>query len=451
MTENLSYLAAYTVTSEHKELKLEMKANEWNEWLENMNTYRELIELVLLQQKTTNAANDEKKQSLRSFWERVSVIKYFIEDLCKPEIVQYKLSYSLWQSLGSNANMKKIESFKKVITYVDIVNRLTRKDIENQAEKCKGCNQTVFDSLFEAKSCENSCRICEECMNESISTGKCAQCTKNLNGEHFVKIEVKNSFNQRNKLCKIGMNRFFMDVVQNLCFDQTFEQLPDDEVINTIIKALLPQRLDITQQMTFDLSLSPSVKSTLFQLLLNYNQSKVEAHLNEIFVQSKEYLRSRYKVDDITNLKLMYVNSIEDSFYANSSTLIVDKTIELLSEVNDQIALFEDDEGENSSEISRLKCFAKIRFCLVSFAKLIVETDEKKLVDLTAIMKQFIEQISDNGCLWVKFFLIKDIFRKYGNEAFKKLAQNDLFKWILPENISDDDQVRYYSSRYLYY
>lgn len=449
MAENLSYLAAYKVTSEHKELKLEMKANEWNEWLENMNIYRELIELVILQQKTTNATNDEMKQALRSFWERVSVIKYFIEDLCKPEIVQYKLSYSLWQSLGSNANMKKTESFEKVIRYVDIVNRLTRKDIENQAEKCKGCDKTVLDSLFEAKSCENSCRMCEECMNDSISIGKCARCTKNLNGVHFVKIEVENSSNKRNKQCKVGMNRFFMNVVQNLCFDQTFDQLPDEEVINTIIKALLPQRLDKTQQMTFDLSLSPSVKSTLFQLLLNYNQSKVEAHLNEIFVQSEEYLRSRYKVDDITNLKLMYVNSIEDSFYANSSTRIVDKTIELMSEVNDQIVLFEDDGGKNSSEISRLKCLAKIRFCLVSFAKLIVESDEKDLVGLTAIMKQFIEQISDDGCLWVKFFLIKDIFRKYGNEAFKKLAQSDLFKWILPENISDDDQVRYYSSRYL--
>ena len=78
------------------------------------------------------------------------------------------------------------------------------------------------------------------------------------------------------------MNCFFMDLVSNLCFDKV-NNLPEKEVIDAIIESFLPK---------------PQVKVNTYELFFLVSISIVELHLKKI------------------DLKLKFVNLIEDNFYS---------------------------------------------------------------------------------------------------------------------------------------
>ena len=112
-----------------------------------------------------------------------------------------------------------------------------------------------------------------------------------------------------------------MDVVNNLCFSNN-SCLPDDEVIDLIILNLMPRTINDkgnSNYIRLDFNLNKSIKTTLFQLLLNYKKDEVKDHLDRILSKSKKYLKENYNNDDLIDLKLMLINTIEDNFYSKQT------------------------------------------------------------------------------------------------------------------------------------
>ena len=51
-------------------------------------------------------------------------------------------------------------------------------------------------------------------------------------------------------------------------------------------------------------------------------------------------------------------------------------------------------------------------------------------------MREFIEQ--NAACIWLRFFMIKQIFKRYGKEVMLSLRQKATFKWIIPEDLASN-------------
>jgi hypothetical protein len=124
-----------------------------------------------------------------------------------------------------------------------------------------------------------------------------------------------------------------MDLVNDLCFDDK-NNLPESEVIDTIMQNLMPKtkikiELENDQSLLLDFNLNKSIKSTLFQLLLNYKRNEVVAHLERILSESSKYLETNYRIEDLIGLKLMFINSIEDNFSSKQSFNMTSSKIDL--------------------------------------------------------------------------------------------------------------------------
>lgn len=167
-------------------------------------------------------------------------------------------------------------------------------------------------------------------------------------------------------------------------------------------------------------------------------------------------------MDDLDKLKLMYVNSIEDSMtrklrhqhsHSHPHPLSNLEVIPTLVEYLNEAIEFLSEEVRSAStsthhdEIARLKCFAKIRFCLIWFARIISsETTttndiDKSVLDLNRLVQTLVERHSQQASITMRFFLIKELFRKHGQTGFSKLTASPLFKWIIPPELVDSEEV----------
>ena len=250
-----------------------------------------------------------------------------------------------------------------------------------------------------------------------------------------------------------------MDVIINLSFNkQTDPELPGKDVVNYLIKLLLPKNDRSTKDSIFDLNVNPSIKSTLFQLVLSYDQENVEQHLSIIFENSHSYLLENYGEGEhgLINLKIMYINSIEDNFYSKSTldktnanfNLDIKLAIKFLK--NDLLNLRRNS-IEESSEIDKFKRIAKIKFSMCLLAKLITDFDENNAthVGFQALCKRFVER-NDEFCLWIRFYLIKNIFRRYGkSDSIQLTARNNFLNWIIPKRYLSTASVFFYSIYFL--
>jgi hypothetical protein len=424
-----------------------MDIAQWQEWFYKCMNCIALIKTYLNIDPNKELLKDSKFEALL---QKAILVKFYIEHLCNDEEILFKRCIAFWNYFDERTNFKTYETYKKFITIIKSYNKLIKNAKSKDVEKCKGCDSITYASLYKLNNKDCKCLICENCLEEVRTLNKCPSCSnkiQNSNANSSNKI-LDNSFLKQYNNFKENLNCLYMDVVSNLCFDGS--TLPDDDVINAIIEDLLPKTKTETSETSddqlFDLNLTPSIKSTLFQLLLNFNQQEIEKHLNKILSKSSKYVKENYNTEDIMNVKLMYLNSIEDQFYSKG---LEDKLNEKLNiDVKLGISFLNDLLGtvilnESLSAIQELNLIAKIKFCLYTCAKLLFECDYINQIHtrFVQMMKEFIEVNKD--CLWFRFFLIKQIFRRYGKSELLKSTQMDMFTWIVPQDLLTTD-VSYY-------
>ena len=93
--------------------------------------------------------------------------------------------------------------------------------------------------------------------------------------------------------------------------------------------------------------------------------------------------------------------------------------------------------------INELKMVAQIKFSLVTLAKLFAEHPEDR--EYNQIGLEFIKTAEDfiqnSLSMWPRFFLIKYIYRRYGPNILMSSLKNELFNWIIPEEMVKSDEV----------
>jgi len=228
-----------------------------------------------------------------------------------------------------------------------------------------------------------------------------------------------------------------MNIINKLVLEQSDEPL-DIEVFTKIINTLLPNRESI-------LELSSSMKSTLFRLLLNYDKKNDKQMVKSFLVQVLSETDTSYRQEDLKDLKQMYVNSVEDSYLSKSANskknenfqLDMERSIKFLIELRNLNQI-----NSQGDQLDKLNAIAKIRFIVTTLALCLnvhdnARTKTKLEVKFISDAKFFFTNTTTSR--WPTFFLIKYVFRRYGNGVLAKAKESEYFSWILP---GDTDQVR---------
>ncbi|CAF0865868.1 unnamed protein product [Brachionus calyciflorus] len=439
---NLCFLAARIVTKEYSEPSVEMKMDQWDEWFDKVQKSSVLIDHFFELFPDLKEANFEEFNSL---WERCTVLKLYIENLCHNNQELYKRCINFWKSFDKIVNFKRDETFSKFIKNLSLIAKFGENTILKDAIKCEGCDSNRINSLYTTNIC-SQCFICLKCIEESRTNKRCSKCSILLSDDDVTKL---NSFKSKDNssclknldLFKTNLNCYFMDVIKTLCFSRSSQLLPDEKVIQTIIDYLLPRSKKDNTVLILDLGITPSIKSTLFQLLLNYNEDLMKNYLIRIFSKSRKYLEENYEENDLVSLKLMYLNALEDNLYSRGTVNLSEENFNLdiqlaVGFLNDLLRGHVD--TDNNDDVSRLKLIAKIKFCLATCSKLVVnyDTENKHHLDLIGLTKRFID--INQHVLWFRFYFIKNVFRRHGKAELLRLANEDETRDLVPFNLTQE-------------
>jgi hypothetical protein len=395
----------------------------------------------LFEAELSKAENMADYNTLRSLRQRVTFQTLFIEYLCIKYDKLYAICLTAWNYLKIElSDFKSFQTFEKFVKVLEISLKRIRK--EYPIITCQGCNSNEYRHLSYTDLCLD-CFICDQCERELQTTAICPKCRKTTT-DKIISYRKEDENSEKVNQFKYDLNCFFMNVITNLCFNYHESQcLPEEKVINKIIEILLPKPLGHSAQTDslIDLNLSPSIKSTLFQLLLNYTQENIEEHLKNIYEKSSRYLKANYNINDLDNLTLLYINSFEDSLYSKSTTIKEDSNLAVdvvsaLDYIEEIISNYKRFSAQQE-KIVQWKQIAKMKFSLITFAKLIEIYDKEnenhfRLGDRIRILS--------SDCVQLRYFLIKQIFRHYGRNKLDELSQDEHLSWICLD-IMNQNQV----------
>jgi hypothetical protein len=435
---NMCYLASRLITKGYLEPNPTMKMNEWKEWFSRVEKSSMAIQnFINLYPELTSENNDESKE-FKTLWRKVILLKYYIEHLCYNNDFLYDRCILLWNYFKESSDLKKNDPYSKLIKFLTLITKAVNPKFLKLKVQCESCGDKEFKYSCKVIKCK--CEICNLCEEKLKQTKTCPKCLKQLGDVNLKTEKTKDSeyYIEYTKF-KTSLNCFYMDIITNLCFD-SIDNLPEKSVVDSIIEILLPKSKKANQNPEdgLDLNINPSIKSNLFQTLLKYNQNDVEEHLKKILNKAETFLKTNYQTNDIIQLKLIYINSIEDQLYSKGTTdnqidnmnLDVKLGLNILHELSNL-----NDLSDEKNAILQLKIIAKIKFCLVTCAKLIFDLDlnDQAHIKFFDMIKNFIEL--NQNCLWFRFFLIKQIFRRHGKSQLINLTKLDLFEWIVPRDL----------------
>ena len=304
--------------------------------------------------------------------------------------------------------------------------------------------------------CASKCEVCQKCCIDIKTLKRCPGCAE-LNSRQ---VTTKLDHSQQLISFKKSLNCFFMDIVNDLCFNDK-HNLPDNQVIESIIENLMPRTRAEQNAGLLDLNLNKTIKSTLFQLLLNYKKTTVHKHLDKILSKSENFLKETYNASDLNDLKVMLINSIENNFYSTfvESDSKLNKDVELGIQFLRELNNSEMNDDSYSKQVNDLETIAKIKFILGTFARLFDECRHEE-AEISKKCSEFVRMTEwylsssrrSKFSLWPRFFLIKYVFRKYGQSVLMDSVKSEMFKWIIPKNLLlQSKTVRFIHSKKIFY
>ena len=304
-TVNLCFMAARLV---NKRLASEpadaMDKAKWLAWFAQANAASRLIDTFVRSGSCDKRSSDMAE--FRALWQRVRVTQSFIEHIClkNDELdVLWKRCVTFWKCFKDGFDLSNHNTLNKLIKWLLPFSKSIHRMLVRETRACEACDQIKFKRLFVNAEC--SCLVCDKCKRQATDSGVCAKCEKKLERYTFTAYDKRAGVEQYQSF-KLSLNAFILDIILASLDTTRLWAAPSATSIDAIIELLMPrtrqEQLNDVEAL-FDFHLSPSIKSTLFQLLLNYDEGKMESHLDKIL--SSKYLRECYESDDLANLKLM--------------------------------------------------------------------------------------------------------------------------------------------------
>lgn len=111
-----------------------MKTNEWEIWFDNVKKGSLLVENFL----NTFTIDEDNLIDFETLWQKVSLLKFFIEHLCHIDKLIYVRCFTLWKefdNLENPVDFKRIDCFTKLLKFISL---LSTAILRKYTAECKG-------------------------------------------------------------------------------------------------------------------------------------------------------------------------------------------------------------------------------------------------------------------------------------------------------------------------
>ncbi|XP_052062678.1 E3 ubiquitin-protein ligase rnf213-alpha-like isoform X2 [Mytilus californianus] len=462
---------AYLVTEEEITLdilalhmligKLEPNRDELNmtegrtKWMRLMCDYRPVVERIFghfnqeLDDKCYQYGERCAKgiEEARYQWTRAVVVKLLIEHVCSTgkEDLDIKRCMTLWGLLRQKADMKTIQSLKKVADFLKLCNKDIVTQCFGQQDKCTQCEMLIEGAPVRLP-CDHV--ICRKCFHGLVATEEFACPNQNCQ-EIFpnnldpntcdTKVETK-KYNDFRRRC----NSFFMEVVSQLCFADGTP--PSKEVIDKLLSYITghsrtkrAERIVSKELTIFEDSIDPTpvVRSFLLQQLMQTSSdNEIQKYLSAYFTSASDLVKTSGDPHQLVELCLLVLQCMEDSLHQQfDQDEQIAAATQMLREAVPNIA-------SDIEILDKIGHISRVRFSLTVVAKYIHKlygTSKKSMPD--ASMRNLFEEAArlcdECNSPWPRRFFVKQLCRQYGIDNYQTIvakSESGLLRWVnLPE------------------
>ena len=434
-TKVITQFLMFRVALEHiKALSDAMKiSEEYRHWTNVIGQLRSTAHAIMLQQQ---GIEHEK------VWRALEFADLFLDQLIPqglpPELYNnyvdllIPLSRRLWKGASKKEGLRTEKFLNIVVKVLSGCSKDVRlKHLLNWRElSCKLCRKLkVVEPIV--LPCEHY--MCLACWENSVAPGtrQCPICREEISDDfEITPSQLTAQQAEEVETFRANCTSFFLEFLSTLCFPAPGTDASDLRVDANITEAL--HKLVIVEKSTKELSPletssfddTPTVRSFILQLLLRYNQDKIEADLEKHFTRFGSVLK------DTHELMMIYIQCIEDAL--QNKSMEPDKLLSLLGE---QIRLR--DRSAALSQVPQLNLAANLRFAVEYISRCIFAdmTENKRkheqfIVEAVGLLQDV------NHC---KQYFVKFFCRRFGISYFPELLLNDQARLLVPHTLQPQD------------
>ncbi len=133
-----------------------MNISSWNNWFAKVKKNSTLIESYISQdtQDFNNNVKDAstltEQQTIRNIdfkpiWQKVNLLKFFIEHLCPLDEFLYKRCITLWNYFSASIDLKKFDDFQKLLKFFAMISKSVTHKLLTE---CKGLKIILYYFLI---------------------------------------------------------------------------------------------------------------------------------------------------------------------------------------------------------------------------------------------------------------------------------------------------------------
>ncbi|XP_021342051.1 E3 ubiquitin-protein ligase rnf213-alpha-like, partial [Mizuhopecten yessoensis] len=432
------------------------------EWLQRVRHYRPVVERLL---DMVRPGDDPEMaqcgprcvkgiQEARLTWTSVLVVKLFIEHVYSIQGADDKFTINrcmpLWTMMKTGADMKSLESLKKVEKFLKMCNKLAVSHYFNisKDDKCENCeNELEGPPVY--LPCKD--KVCSRCYQDImiIKELTCPVCHQEIPGDLRPNEDTHKSEKSRKYYdYKKRINSFFMEVVSQLCFAD--DTPPSDDVVQKLL-GYITRSTDkgkvVTKKISiFDDSIDPTpvLRSFLLQLLLRTSGDQVSIYLGT-YLQQAEQVMDTTGQDQLIELCLLTLQCVEDVYHqdVSKSDTPEKKEVRLATDFlrNSQNSIHVEE-----FSVVKLYTLAETRFALCVVAKYVQKIYVDKSVRMTKGVRQMIDAAAklceECGSEWPCIFFIKQLCRCYGLDSYQSVCKSgdaNMCRWLQMLDLDRDE------------
>ncbi|XP_052217509.1 E3 ubiquitin-protein ligase rnf213-alpha-like [Dreissena polymorpha] len=418
---------------------IQNEASPRSEWLSHVYRSRHIVEQVFSLCQDDIDIQKKTYSQTRSAWNRVLTMKLFIESLFpngKEDILTNDVCNIMWNSLGQDVDMKKLNSFTTLEEFLKECNDIALSKTIGIGRQCSRCEvEITIPPTF--LPCSKNHAICKTCYLEiKTDLKRCPECKEMLQDKHETS-EIYRKQIARLKVFQKRCNTFFLDVVTQLCFSD--ELPPSKEVLTQLFDHVICTSESV-KPYTNDLSLydseidpNPVFRCFLLQLIFKFSALDYVADYINQFIENTTYgIQDENLMDIYLMIVQCYENFRRGSLKKDEN---YSETCKWMTESQEHLRATEN-QPKNKTLTKLLCCIADVRVCLGIAAECmaygVLNQYDFHMGHVRSIIhkaREFCESIHTD-C--PRVFLAKQLCHGFGFEVYRRVCNsaNGMLNWL---------------------
>ncbi|XP_076818192.1 E3 ubiquitin-protein ligase rnf213-alpha-like [Clavelina lepadiformis] len=398
-------------------------------------------------EKLINTCNNE----LQQMWERILFVEIFLDQLIPATADAKKIQHYLTvlaplaRRLWSGASRLKDLSNLQFLNIVTNVLQGCTGDIR-LAILCQWgdvrCRSCKANKLSQPVKLPCGHYLCLKCIPVEQSERSCPTCREKIENPQALKPAEPTKLQEEElERFKAACTSFFLEYLSTLCFPEVQgndKKQPPNQKITVALERLVicENNTRMMSPLLSNFDTNPTARSYILQLLLRCDKELVRNHLDHHFRAMESVVQ---KKDILMGIYIQCLQDVMQNFaisHDEDELINVEHAAALLHECT-----MESEMEEKFTQIDHLDFCAKLVHISKVFVTCIVALDNTQQQlhansnQMLAYTKSVCNLCKDSRYLIVKQYIIKNLCRRYGMDAFKIMLNTPTYRSLIPENL----------------